>query len=157
MAADAGAPWYALVDAAADERLFALLRRSGKAECLFSGELAPEFAAAAPHLVAHDPREPLFEAWTREGGGRNWGLFCRSGLPFDALRRHFKKLLNVRLPDGNVVLFRFWDPRVFNPYVRACTDAERYALFGAVSDYLVEGEGGQRHAYSCPGGQLQIR
>lgn len=148
--------WYALVDNACDPRLFGLVRRSHIQECLFSGDVAPELAAAAPHLVLHVPSEPLFETWKKEGGGRNWGLFCHSTLPFDALRRHFKKLLNVRLPSGQVVLFRFWDPRVFNPYVRACTPKELATLFGGVSQYLVEGEDGARHSYSLSGGQLRI-
>lgn len=148
--------WYAIVDGARDSRLHNLILRSREADCLFSGEVAPELAAASPHLVAFDPREPLFELWQKEGGGRHWGIFAQSALPFDGVRRQCKKLLNVVLPDGQVVLFRFWDPRVFTPFVTACSDAERTALFAGITMYMVDGQDGQRRRYRLHQGALQV-
>jgi hypothetical protein len=146
--------WYAVVDAAQDPSLYALVRRCGGQECLFSGDLAPVLAAASPHLVRLDEGSPLMGAWQERGGGKNWGILVESDLAFEPLRRHFKKFLNARLPDGTVALFRFYDPRVFNTYIRACTPGERAPWFNGVHQYSVEGEGGAVHNYRLRGGVL---
>lgn len=148
------AGWYALVDAAQDSTLFPLIRRSRAQECLFSGDLAPVLAAASPYLVAVDESEPLLAAWKKDGAGKYWGILVESDLAFDALRRHFKKFLNARLPDGTIALFRFYDPRVFNTYIRACTAEERAPWFDGVRQYSVEGEDGALHDYRLRGGRL---
>jgi len=58
------------------------------------------------------------------------------------------------LPDGTVALFRFYDPRVFNSYVAACTAEERSPWFKDVSRYLVQADDGVRHTYQLHEGQL---
>lgn len=146
--------WYALVDAARDPALFALVKRSRKQDCLFSGDLAPVLAAASPYLVVVDEKEPLLAAWKTDGAGKNWGILVESELAFDSLRRHFKKFLNARLPDGTIALFRFYDPRVFNTYIRACTAEERAPWFDGVRQYSVEGADGAFHNYRVRGGGL---
>lgn len=146
--------WYALVDTARDPALFGLVKRARRQECLFSGDLAPVLAAASPYLVAVDGAEALLAAWRENGSGQNWGIMAESELAFDALRRHFKKFLNVRLPDGTIALFRFYDPRVFGTYIRACTDEERAPWFEGVRRYAVEDEDGAIHNYRLRGGRL---
>jgi hypothetical protein len=146
--------WYALVDAAQSPDLFALIKRSRRQECLFSGDLPPMLAAASPYLVEVDAQGPLMAAWQEQGAGRNWGILVESEMAFAPLRRHFKKFLNARLPDGTIALFRFYDPRVFNTYIRACTAEERAPWFRDVRQYSVEGEGGTIHNYRLRGGTL---
>ena len=146
--------WYALVDAAQDSELLPLIRRCKEQNCLFSGDVAPVLAAASPHLVKLDENEPLLQAWREKGRGRHWGLFIEAELPLHPLRRHFKKFLNAKLPDGTVALFRFYDPRVFNTYIRACTPEEAGPWFDGVRQYSVEGEAGAIHNYRFRGGRL---
>lgn len=146
--------WYALVDAAQDPGLIDLVKRCSDRECLFAGKIDPVLEAASPHLVRLAEDEPLMAAWQQRGAGRNWGLFAESDLPIDRLRRHFKKFLNARLPDGTLALFRFYDPRVFNTYIRACTPEDYAPWFQGVRQYSVEGEGGAIHNYRLRGGRL---
>jgi hypothetical protein len=146
--------WYALVDTAQDPLLHPLVGECAKAECLFSGDLDPVLAAASPHLVRIDDRSPLMATWKKQGAGKNWGILCESDIAFDALRRHFKKFLNAKLPDGTIALFRFYDPRVFDTYVRACTPEELARWFKGVSQYSVEGEDGAVHNFRLRGGRL---
>jgi len=146
--------WYALVDTAQDPSLFSLIKRCARQDCLFSGDLDPALAAASPHLVRLDEGSPLMAAWNSRGAGKNWGILCESAIEFDSLRRHFKKFLNARLPDGTIALFRFYDPRVFNTYIRACTPEELAPWFKGVRQYSVEGEGGVVHNYRLRGGRL---
>lgn len=154
MAADPGR-WYALVDTAQDPALIGKVRACREHVCLISGELDPVLAAALPWLVALDMAEPLATAWRTEGDGRNWGILMQSPLPLDDLKRHFKKFLNAMLPDGQTVLFRFYDPRVFRTYIRAATPEERAPWFRGVSRYTVESERpGHFHDFTLQGDLL---
>lgn len=131
--------WFAVVDAAQDPNLHTLIMRSRGKVCLFSGKVPPVLAAASPWLVRLRPGEPLLEAWRSEGQGRNWGIMCRSPNTLEQMRRHFRKFLQAMLPDGTTALFRFYDPRVFNTYIRACTPDERRPWFDGLTLFAVEG------------------
>ena len=146
--------WFALVDAAQNDDLHDLVKQSSHHECLFSGDVPRVLAAASPYLVLADRRDALMNEWQKRGRAGNWGIFCESMMKFDELRRHFKKFLNAQLPDGTVALFRFYDPRVFNTYICACTPDEREPWFKGVSQYLVEADDRVRHTYRLHQGQL---
>lgn len=147
--------WFALVDAAQNPSLYALVTQSAEWQCLIAGKPAPVLAAALPYLVRLRPAEPLTERWRSEGDGCNWGLQFRSALPIDQLRLHFKKFLTAHLPDGRTVLFRFYDPRVFRTYIRVASAEERRPWFEGVSLYSAEGDRpGVRHVFSLIDGHL---
>ena len=46
----------------------------------------------------------------------------------------------VRLPDGRVVNFRFYDPRVFRVYLPTCNEAEAEFVFGPFESFFLEDE-----------------
>jgi hypothetical protein len=146
--------WYAVLDLAQEPELFALVKRAPQHDCLFSGDVPLELASASPHLVRFDDAQALQTAWAERGRGKNWGILCESDLPPDALQRHFKKFLNAKLPDGTIALFRFYDPRVFNTYIRALTPEEAAPWFDGVLQYSVEGAAGQVHNYRLRRGRL---
>ena len=146
--------WFALVDTAQDDALHGLVKQSKQHECLFSGDVPHALAAASPYLVRADRRDALMTEWQKRGRPGNWGIFCDSTLKLDDLKRHFKKFLNAKLPDGTVALFRFYDPRVFNTYICACTPEEREPWFKGVSQYLVEADDQVRHTYRLHDGAL---
>jgi len=131
--------WFAVIDTAQDPRLHELVTRSQSHVCLFSGQLPPVLAAASPWLVRLRPEEPLLEAWKTEGRGMNWGIMCRSGRTLGEMRKHFRQFLQAKLPDGRIVLFRFYDPRVFNTYIRAAQPEERRPWFEALELFAIEG------------------
>lgn len=150
-----GGQWYAVVDAAQDPRLRGLIARSSSWVCLFAGNVPEALASASPHLVRLTPGEPLFEAWKTEGRGSNWGIMCLSPQPLEALRRHFRQFLRVKLPDGTVALFRYYDPRVFNTFIRAATPEERAPWFDGILSFSVEdADPGVTHGYSLSGERL---
>ena len=146
----AGGDWYAVVDAAQDPKLRGLILRSSSHVCLFAGNVPEVLAAASPHLVKMVPGEPLFEAWKTEGRGCNWGIMCLSQRPIEVLRRHFRQFLQAKKPDGMVVLFRYYDPRVFNVYIRNATPEEQAPWFESISLFSVEDKGETR-SYSWDG------
>jgi hypothetical protein len=141
--ADGAPAWHAIIDGAQDPRLLDLVRGCAAHACLFKGEIAPEVARASPWLVRIDDGEPLLATWRQHGTGCNWGLMALSALPLEDLRRHFRRFLQAQLPGGRLALFRFYDPRVFNTYIRAATPEERAPWFRGVSQFSVERDDGR--------------
>ncbi len=147
--------WYAIIDGARDARLETLVRQCRNHVCLFKGQIDPGISQAAPWLVRIDESEALLSTWQQHGRGQSWGMMLLSPLPIEALQRHLRKFLQAQLPDGMVALFRYYDPRVFNTYIRAATPEERAPWFDGVVQYAVEGDGGQGlHQYRIDGGRL---
>jgi hypothetical protein len=147
--------WYAVIDTAQDPALHPLVTATLEHQCLVSGEIAPVLAAALPYVVPMRKGEPLAEAWTAHGSGRNWGILLQSSRGAEALRTHFKKFINAMLPDGTVALFRFYDPRVFRTYIAAATPEERAPWFDGIDRYSVESvTPGQFHDFRFAGGAL---
>ena len=149
---------YAVIDTARDERLYDLVMRSSEQACLFAGAVAEPLDRAAPYLVNLNSQEPLFSAWRDAGRDQSWGIMLRSSLPLDAVRLHLKHFLVVRLPDGMVAQFRFYDPRVLVPYLLSCTPEELAPWFNGVSAFLAENrEAGGFHEFALDGGRLADR
>lgn len=135
---------WTILDCARDEQIYGhVLQTSNQRCCLFAGALDPELAVAAPHLVALDPDDRLTATLLNRGWGRAWGIFLRSDAPMGELRRHFRTFLRVRGPEGQYLLFRYYDPRVLSVYLPTCTPGELNAVFGAtVRAYFTEQEDG---------------
>jgi hypothetical protein len=110
--------------------------------------------AASPWLVRLEKTDPLMGIWDQHGRGQNWGIMVDSDLSTNELHRHFRRFLQAKLPTGTIALFRFYDPRVFNTYIRAARPAEREPWFRGVRQYAVEGAQGVTHQYRLHGPQL---
>lgn len=125
-------------------------------ECLYSGELEPDIAAVAPYIARLEAGTE-FAAWVLAGWGQRRGIFAQvaEGVDMPVLRRHFRKLGMVYGPDGNPLLFRYYDPRVMGSFLPSCDAAELKGVFGPVSRYVVERDGvGAGVTLSAPGGEL---
>ena len=110
----------------------------GAHDCLYEGPLAPDLAAVAPYLVRL-PRDGEVTRWVLERGwGRHWGVFVRTQVPADALRRHLRRFLVVHDEARRRLYFRYYDPRVLVRYVESCTAAERRAFFGPVMEFVAQ-------------------
>jgi hypothetical protein len=147
--------WYAIIDGSRDPRLEGLVRGCRDHVCLFKGKIDPALSQAAPWLVRIDEREPLLSTWQQHGRAQAWGMMVYSQLSLTELQRFFRRFLQAKLPDGMIVLFRFYDPRVFNTYIRAALPAEREPWFAKVQQYAVESaDGSGMHQYRIDGGRL---
>lgn len=146
--------WFALVDGAADPAIEPMAKACRDHACLFSGDLAPELSAASPWLVAIDPKEPLLHAWQDRGRGNNWGLLIEAVLTLPDLRKLLRRFLQAKLPSGELVMFRFYDPRVFRTYLPSASAPQAADWFAGVRQYAVEGEGDVQHSFRWRGGRL---
>lgn len=155
----AGLRSWGLIDLAAATPLAPLvgqLARRGIAHCLFEGPLDPALQQVCPYIVDMAAAPELGARWRDEGGACAWGVMFDSALPSHLARRHVRRLLQVRLPDGSgPVLLRLWDPRVLRPMLEQADCVWHDALFRDVAAYWIE-EGAQlvrwpAAQYAAPG------
>ncbi len=133
---------FALLDGAGIPNLLDKLYDEGGPEfaCLYMGELAPDMAEVAPYIARLVPGSPFLD-WALSGWGQHWGIFAVLPATVDlpTIRRHFRKLNIVYGPDGNPLLFRYYDPRVLAVFLPSCDEAPLAAMFGPVSHFVLEG------------------
>lgn len=139
---------FALVDAARDGKILpALLRADCEWLCLYRGDAAVSMAEAAPYLVELDPHAD-FTGWLLRR--THWCVFALASVPLERLLAHFRRMTMARLPDGRMVYFRFYDPRIFRVYLAHCTPSQIETVYGPVEQYLLESEDGDCLALARP-------
>jgi len=154
--ASAAPAWFAIIDGAQDPRLAGLVKSAAEHASLFKGDIDPDVLIASPWLVRLAEGEQVLPTWQAHGRGLNWGIMILSSLPFEQLRRHCRRFLQAKLPDGMLAMFRFYDPRVFRTYMAAATPEERQPWFAeGVLRYAVEREDGRGlHEFQLVEGRL---
>ena len=95
---------------------------------------------AAPHLVQLEHRNSRSRELIESAWGNSWGVFLKCNGTLDTVRRHFRKFLSVRDPSGKLLVFRYYDPRVFRVYLPTCRSEELRTVFGPVDCFWVEHE-----------------
>ena len=128
---------YVIIDGAQVPGLpAALLEREADHACLFSGDLAPEVEAVAPQLVAlaedGDDFDWAFDHFVES----NALVFVRSPWKMTDLRRHLRKLALAEMPDGQVVFFRYYDPRTLLQVLPIATVEQGPKLYGRSGEVL---------------------
>jgi len=134
---------YGIVDTARDRQLYKLIAATPEHVCLFAGELKPPLERVAPYLVRLSSSPNFKKIWENEWG-QSWGILCVSSATTEQLRRHFRHFLQAKLPDGQIVLFRFYDPRIFLTYLPTCDMAQLQAWFACVEEFRVEAMGSDK-------------
>lgn len=134
-------PLYALVDAARDAKIYALLLQSSEErQSLYEGAQGDKLALFAPYLVRVPAVSGLLETFVRQGWGKSWGVYLTCPASFADVRQHFRHFLKVKKPDGKVVYFRYYDPRVLRIYLPTCTEQETEIFFGPIARFVAEDE-----------------
>ena len=134
-------PLYAILDAAKDIKILALLMQSKEEhQSLYEGVEGAKLSQVAPYLVKLGKDSLLLSSLLLEGWGNSWGVYLTCAGEFPEVRRHLRHFLEVQLPDGKQVYFRFYDPRVLRVFLPTCTADEVNQFFGPIKQYLMEDE-----------------
>jgi hypothetical protein len=111
--------FYAIVDSAQDARLLASLHAKAsnvQSQCLLADVNGPELSKAAPHVVALPPFAEDSDAWLlafRSGASNPASVsIIASHREFTALYAHLASFTDIVLPDGDEMIFAFWDPAI---------------------------------------------
>ena len=128
-------PHFALIDTARDSRLLPMIQQEAQWRCMFGGEVAPEVMAVAPFIVRLDPGRPFTKALQTQGWTDHWGITCHAAASLIDTRRMLRRNLEAMTPSGQNLLFRFYDPRVFVPFIEVATPADLDPWFDPVDMY----------------------
>ena len=130
-----------IVDGARDRRVYGFLLDSYlNYSCLYHGELAPELELAAPYLVQLEYDDSYSIKLIERAWGASWGIFLKCDSSLESLRRHLRTLLTVRDQKGAMLLFRYYDPRVFRVYLPTCWPEELKSIYGPIDRFWMEDE-----------------
>jgi hypothetical protein len=130
---------WMIVDGARDRRIFGTLLDSYLTySCLYHGDIAPELELVAPYLVQLEYDDKYSQQLIERAWGNSWGVFLKCGASIGTLRRHLRKLLSVRGPKGDILLFRYYDPRVLRVYLPTCRSEELETVFGPIDRFWLE-------------------
>lgn len=139
------APLFALLDAARSDRVLVMLQEAIEEYwSLYDGISAVTQASVAPYLVELREESGLLSRLVLEGWGGARGIYFTSKRPRKDIRSHLRKLLMVTREDpGDMVFFRFYDPRVL-PIVLPTMNARQEAeIFGDIEHFYCEDDAGR--------------
>ena len=134
---------YAILDACDEPGVVEKARLLGpeRAVSLYRGSAEEDYSAFAPYLARVD--ESLVDWIVETLGDAPWGIFAVAAVDLETLRRHFRRFLKVRGPDGEAWYFRFYDPRILPSFLASCSAGEAEQLFGPVQRFAVQVEKGR--------------
>jgi hypothetical protein len=134
-------PLFAVLDAARDPKILALLMQyQEEYVSLYEGAAGAKLVEFAPYLVRLEQDSRLLEVLVKEGWGNSWGVYLTSSGDIMQVRHHLRHFLEVDLPNGEQVYFRFYDPRVLRVFFPTCTSEDVKEFFGPIKNYLAEDE-----------------
>jgi hypothetical protein len=132
---------FTVLDGASVEQLPQLLwKHKPENICLYRGELEPDMAAVAPYLVELKYDHSFTKLVCETGWGNHWGIFVLTSFEVNIrdLRGHFRRFLMVYDPDGKLIYFRYYDPRVMRTYLPTCNVEDIKIVFGPIGSYIIE-------------------
>ncbi len=153
-----GEPLFAIVDAARDPMILALLAQSDtENQSLYAGPNGAKLAAVAPYLVRLPSDCSLLKSLVEHGWGENWGVFLTCNQPFSDVRKHLRRFLMVQNDEGKKVYFRFYDPRILRVFLPTCLPGQAAEFFGPISSFFAEDETAKQllRFASASGGQME--
>ena len=128
---------YGIVDSARNDEVFRyLVTGDVKYKSLFEDTMDVQSYGVSGFLVECEKESPLFQWMTTEAWGDNCSVFFISKSSFDDLFSHFQKFNRVYLEGDDVVLFRYYDPRVLRTYLPTCNRDEIETFFGKVISFF---------------------
>jgi pSer/pThr/pTyr-binding forkhead associated (FHA) protein len=134
-------PLYALLDASREPSVLKVILESKEEyQSLYEGPQGAQLAHFAPYLIRVPQKSPLLETLVQQAWSKSWGVFLTCDRPLKDLRTHFRHFLTVKLPDGQQVYFRYYDPRVLRLFLPTCLPEETTQFFGPVKHFLIEAE-----------------
>ena len=145
-------PLYALLDASREPSVLKVILESKEDyQSLYEGPQGAQLAHFAPYLIRVPQKSQLLETLIQQAWSKNWGVFLTCDKPLKDLRTHFRHFLTVKLPDGQQVYFRYYDPRVLRLFLPTCLPEETTQFFGPVKQFLMEAEDPTTALHFAPG------
>lgn len=76
----------------------------------------------------------------KEGWGQSWGIYVSTSKSFSDLLQHLSKNMYASTEAGEIMYFRFYDPRVLRIFLPTCDLIQLREFFGPVQKFIAEDE-----------------
>lgn len=90
---------------------------------------------AMPYIAPIERNSPFLE-WVDKTKSQDWGWLAASPYDPEIIRKHFKSLTKVLMPDNMDVFFRYWDGRYLYPILTHLKE-EATEVIPVFSHYLI--------------------
>lgn len=130
---------FAIIDGASVPELLPKLDEyQPPCSCLFGDMIEPDMAEVAPYLVQLE-NDSEFTQWLLTNcWGNHWGILAMSHKNLRTIQNDLEKIINVRNEKGEILRFRFYDPRVILEYLPTCYPNELKYFFNSIDQYIAE-------------------
>ncbi|MFO1063537.1 MAG: DUF4123 domain-containing protein [Pirellulales bacterium] len=131
--------WFAVLDACDEPAVFEWsIERKDRSFSLYRGNAEQNFYDIAPYIFQLDVE--LLGKILDDLAGKPWGFLATGGMDLALARRHFRNFLMIDGPDSEELYFRFYDPRVLHPFLRASDKDRLTSFFGPASAIILPDE-----------------
>ena len=127
---------YAILDAARSSNIYMQIDIVEHYN-LFGEDVAEMLEEAAPYLVELDQEEVFTKSMLQEEYGNASMLFVYSTHDMETLATFFRSYTTVDV-DGQQAFFAFYDPRVFERFMKRASSEELESFYSLVSCYACE-------------------
>jgi len=133
---------YAIVDAGIYGEIIDIFDIDApKHRILFKDEYIEEYENVAPYIIDLNNDENVKEQILSKGYGETWLTFLLSSNDIDTLANTLKERINVySQKHDKEIIFRFYDPRNFERYLKMHTKEQLTELYGDVSGSFAFGD-----------------
>jgi len=132
---DAKSKLYVIVDAARDDQIYFEIE-TVEHENLFPKKEALLLAEVSPYLLELKDEE-FSHTLLKERYGDSTLLFLKSTETLVSLAMFFRKYTKIKV-EGKEAFFAFYDPRVFQRFIKNASETESEAFFSLVHTYYCE-------------------
>jgi hypothetical protein len=132
---------YAIFDSARNDEIFRFLATDEvRYKSLFEGTMDIKSFGVSGFLIECKKKSVIYNWLTSDAWGDNSMIFFTSKADLNDLLTHFQKFNRVFVEGDDVVLFRYYDPRVLRIFLPSCTMHEIDLFFGEVDSFYTEGD-----------------
>lgn len=134
---------YAVLDCARDKRIEPMLNNTDlEFNCLYTGNLSYALKRAAPHIVKLSQQAKFTRNLLKIGWGNSWGVFfiTREDTTMSTVRNNCRRISKAQIPNGNILVFRYQDPRVLRRFLPIANIEQLRSIFGSALVIAMENE-----------------
>lgn len=131
-------PVYAILDATDEPRVPHKVAALGpQATPLWRGDAGGNYWAIAPYLARVD--RPLLDWLHTELWPDPWGVFLFADVDLEEVATQLRRLFWIEGPDRRRLYFRYYDPRVLDPFLDVASASELRDFFGPIRSFGIPG------------------
>ncbi len=132
---------YIILDGARlDEKLDEVIKLNSSGYPLLNAKSEKYVQNLSAFLFIFQDGDQFSNLVLNQGWGQSWGIYIISTKSLNDLQLHLSKNMYASLDSGEIMYFRFYDPRVLRIFLPTCDKVQLEEFFGPVEKFIAEDE-----------------